>query len=116
MVSELVDNMLAQLNFDKIQSQAEIPAWHLYVQPAFFITVALKFVFPIAGILLLIYLVMGGFQMMLSRGDPKAIEGARGKITNAILGFVIIFIAYWLTSLLASVLGLQSTIGDIFRL
>lgn len=107
--------MLAQ-NLDAIQNSAGLPIWHLYVQPAFFVTIILRYVFPIAGILMLIFLVLGGFQLMTSRGDPKAVESAKGKITNALLGFVIIFIAYWLVSLIANVLNLETTVGDIFRL
>jgi len=113
----LINKMLAQnLKLDDIQNISGLPIWYLYVQPVFFITIILNYIFPIAGILLLIYLVLGGFQLMFSRGDPKAIEGARGKITNAILGFIIIFVAYWLVSLLAKIFGLETTIGDIFRL
>jgi hypothetical protein len=107
--------MLAQ-NLDEIQNTSGLPIWHLYVQPSFFITVILKYVFPIAGILMLVYLILGGFQLMVSRGEPKAIEGGKGKITNALLGFFIILVSYWLVSLLARVLGLDESIGDIFRL
>lgn len=60
---------------------------------------ALKFVFPIAGILLLAYLLWGGFDYLTSMGDAKKAEVARGKITNAILGFIIIFAAYWIVQI-----------------
>ena len=43
---------------------------------------------------------------MLSGGDPKATESAKQKITNAVIGFVIIFVAYWLVQLLGMVLGI----------
>lgn len=61
---------------------------------------ALQFIFPIAGVLLLAYLVWGGFEYLTSMGDPKKTEGARGKITNAIIGFLIIFFAYWIVQIL----------------
>jgi len=32
-----------------------------------------KYIFPAAGIALLIYIIIGGYQMMLSGGDPKNI-------------------------------------------
>ena|SRR3989344_5944097 len=64
------------------------------------------YIFYAAGIGLLIYLILGGFQLMLSRGDPKAIEGAKGKITNALIGFVIVIIAYFLVKLMAKIFGL----------
>ena len=51
---------------------------------------------------------------MTSRGDPKAVNEAKGKITNALVGFLIVFVAYWLVQLFASVFGLQEIL-DIFK-
>ncbi len=64
----------------------------------------LPYVFSISAILLLIYIASGGLQLMLSRGDPKAIEGAKGKITNAIIGFIILLLAYVIVKLLGQIL------------
>lgn len=64
------------------------------------VNVALQFIFPIAGILLLAYLVWGGFDYLTSMGDAKKAEAARGKLTNAIIGFAIIFFAYWIVQIL----------------
>lgn len=61
---------------------------------------ALQFIFPIAGVILLAYLVWGGFEYLTSMGDPKKAEAARGKITNAVIGFLIIFFAYWIVQIL----------------
>lgn len=73
-----------------------------------------SYVFVIAGILLLIYLLAGGFQLMFAAGDPKKVQGAWGKITNAIIGFVIIFVAYWVTQLIGKVFNI-SIINTIFK-
>lgn len=67
---------------------------------------ALPLVFSIAGIFLLLYLVWGGFGYLTSMGDPKKAESAKKKITNAIIGFIIIFVAYWLVQILDYVLKL----------
>lgn len=74
----------------------------------------LPYVFAASGILLLLYLLLGGFQLMFSAGDPKKIQGAWGKITNAVIGFFIIFLAYWLTQLFGKILNIQ-IIGNIFK-
>ena len=79
------------------------------------VTNLLDYLFPLAGILLLLYLIYGGFSLMVSGGDPKAVQGAKSKITNALIGFVIIFAAYWIVQLIASILGLGK-IGEIFNL
>jgi hypothetical protein len=68
----------------------------------------LPYVFGIAAILLLIYLVTAGLSMMLSRGDPKAMQGAQAKITNALIGFVIVIVAFFIVQLLGRILGLQT--------
>jgi hypothetical protein len=78
------------------------------------ITEILPYLFAISGILLLLYFLMGGLQLMLSAGDPKKAQGAWGKITNAVIGFVIIFIAYWLTQLIGNIFNIQ-IIKDIFK-
>lgn len=75
----------------------------------------IKYLFPLAGILLLLYLIIGGFGLMTSGGDPKAVQSAKSKITNALIGFVIVFAAYWVVQIVASVLGLGK-IGEIFNL
>lgn len=79
------------------------------------ITKILPYVFWVTGILLLVYLLAGGLQLMLSAGDPKKVQGAWGKITNAVIGFVIIFIAYWLTKLIGNVFNIE-IINSIFEL
>lgn len=69
------------------------------------LTKALPFVFGIAGILLLVYLVLGGLQLMTSRGDPKAVAGAWAKITNAAIGFFIVALAFVLTRFIGQIFG-----------
>ena len=66
----------------------------------------LPYIFAAAAIALLIYLVLGGFQMMTSRGEPKAMQSAQAKITNALIGFVIIILAFFIVQLLGQVFGI----------
>lgn len=75
----------------------------------------LPYIFGAAGFALLIYLIIGGFQMMLSRGDPKAMQAAQAKITNAAVGFVIVFLAYFIVQLIGQIFHIQTTpFGLIF--
>lgn len=60
---------------------------------------SLTFVFAIAGILLLLYLIWGGFDYLTSMGDPKKVEAANHKLTSAIIGIIIIFLSYWVMQL-----------------
>lgn len=78
------------------------------------INAVLPWVFGFAGIALLIYLVLGGLQLMTSRGDPKAIQAAQSKITSALIGFIIILVSYFVVQLLGQLLGIGQ-FGLIFR-
>ncbi len=68
------------------------------------------YIFYIAGIILLIYLVIGGFQFMFSRGEPKAMQAAQAKITNAVVGFVIVFLSFLIIQIIAKVFGIDETL------
>lgn len=70
----------------------------------------LPYIFGAAGIALLVYLIIGGFQYMLSRGDPKAMQGAQAKITNALIGFVIVIFAFTIVQIFGQVFGLGGTL------
>ncbi|MEK7550966.1 MAG: hypothetical protein AAB535_04275 [Patescibacteria group bacterium] len=72
------------------------------------------YIFYAAGIGLLVYLISGGLQLMMSRGDPKAMQSAQGKITNALLGFIIVVFAYFLTQIIGDVLGV-GVFKEIFK-
>lgn len=67
----------------------------------------LPYLFVGAGLLLLIYLIIGGIQLMLSQGDPKAVQSAQSKITGALIGFLIVFASFWIVQLVGSILGIQ---------
>lgn len=77
----------------------------------------LPYIFPLAGIVLLLYLLFAGFQFLTSAGDPKKVEQAKERLTSALIGFAIVFAAYWIVQIVGIVLGLGSTgFGDIFNL
>jgi hypothetical protein len=70
------------------------------------INALIPYIFVFAGLILLVFLIMGGFQLMTCGGDPKATASAKAKITNALVGFLIVFVAYWVTQLMVAILGL----------
>lgn len=101
--------MLAQLDLNSIQTNGLPGAtFGPNSKLADIIGAVLPYVFGGAGIALLIYLVVGGLQMMVSRGDPKAMQGAQGKITNALLGFVIVTVSFLLVKLIGQLLGIDA--------
>lgn len=59
----------------------------------------------IAGIALFVMLLVGGFKFLFSAGDQKQLEEARGTITNAIMGLVVIVTAYLILRTIATFTG-----------
>ena len=72
------------------------------------VSALLVYIFPLAGLILLVYLVFGGYQVMLSGGDQGKIAQGRQVITNALLGFFILFIAFWIVQFIGRALGIQA--------
>ncbi len=71
------------------------------------ISALLPYIFVLAGLLLFGLLLMAGFGLLTSAGDPKKIESAKGKLTNGVIGFVIIFVAYWLVQIMEVIFNLK---------
>jgi hypothetical protein len=66
----------------------------------------LNYVFIIAGLLLFGYLLLGGFELLTSAGEPEKIKSAQGKLTSALIGFLVIFVSYWLIQILETIFGI----------
>lgn len=62
----------------------------------------------IAGIALFVMLLVGGFKFLFSAGDQKQLEEARGTITNAIMGLVVIVAAYLILRTIATFTGVTN--------
>jgi hypothetical protein len=75
------------------------------------ITKGLNFIMPMAGIILLFVLISGGYDFIMSQGNPDKIKSAQGKITSGIVGFVLLIISFLLVRLIATIFGLG---GGIF--
>ncbi len=63
--------------------------------------------FTIAGIILFLFFFMAGFSYLTSSGDPKKTEAAKARITESLIGFVIIITAFWLVQIAAFIFNLE---------
>lgn len=61
----------------------------------------------VAAIVFFFMLVMGGIQWIASGGDKTATEGARNRITAALVGLVIVFAAWAIVSLINTFFGVN---------
>lgn len=72
---------------------------------------ALPYVFAFAGFGVLLMIVAAGFTMLTSAGDAKKLEAGKGRLTNALIGFFLIFASYWIVELLQLIFGWKTPIG-----
>ena len=66
----------------------------------------------VAFIYFAIQLILAGYAYIVSEGDKNKMETARRRLTEGIIGLIIIVVAVGLASLIATVTGL----GNIFDL
>lgn len=73
-------------------------------------------VMQISGVVLFIMFIIGGYHLLLSGGDPKKLEQGRNTLMYAILGLVLIVVAYLIIQLISVITGVpnlnQFTIPD----
>jgi hypothetical protein len=66
-------------------------------------------IIALAGVALLVMFFVAGFSFLFSGGDPKKLEQAKGTLTNAVIGLVIIVAAYILIRLVGTFTGVDLT-------
>jgi hypothetical protein len=61
----------------------------------------------IAGFILFLYMVFGGFLIISSAGNAKKTEEGQQALTNAIIGFALIFTSYWIIQIIEVLTGIS---------
>ena len=71
-------------------------------------------VIAMTGVALFLMFIVGGFSFLFSSGDQKKLDQAKGTLTNAIIGLVVIVSAY----LILRIIGVFTGVSDltIFRI
>lgn len=68
------------------------------------ITFFVRFLFIIAGLAALLYLLLGAISWITSGGNKESVENARNKIMNAVIGLILVFVVLAIVVLLENVL------------
>ncbi len=79
----------------------------------------INFLFIIGIIIAVAFLIYGGIKWILSGGDEKQVEAARNHIIAAIVGLIIVVGAFFIISVVFSILGVANplnTNGGTFNL
>ena len=67
----------------------------------------LPYIYVFAGIALLVMLIAGGLSLMTAAGDEGKVKAGYGKITGALIGFLIVFLSYLIAQLVEVILGVK---------
>ena len=70
------------------------------------ISIVLKFIIPLGGIILFFVLVISGIGIMTSAGNPEKLKTAGARITTAIIGFVLLILTYVVINFVSRIFGL----------
>jgi len=70
------------------------------------ISSAIQLLLIAAGIIAVLYLLLGGIQWITSGGDKAGVDAARQKILQAVIGLVIVFTVWALIRVLEGFLGI----------
>ena len=83
-----------------------------YSQVSQFLNLLIPLAFIVAGLILLFLLIGGGFSIIASGGNAKGVEQGKNQITGAVIGFLVIFAAYWIIQIIEKFTGVPILSGS----
>ena len=75
--------------------------------PGGIISEILAYSFPIARVILFVMLIMAGFKMLTGASNSSSMEEGKKMISTAVIGFIILFAAYWIAQLIEIIFGIR---------
>lgn len=84
-------------------SQARIDQ---FSSPAGIINRVLEFAFPLAGLILFVMIIWGGFEMIAGATNSKSLQAGKQRITAALIGFMLLFASFWIIQLVEYIFNL----------
>jgi len=105
-------NLLAQVNIGNewfLKPGEAIENAPQFQTPGALISIILRNVYMVAGVLLLVLLIFGGISIILGAGggDPKKAGQGQKAATAAVIGFLIIFASYWIIQIIEVITGIK---------
>jgi len=103
-----LDNLL---NYARaVETSGEVEG---FSTPGAIISSAWPFIFGIAGLILFAMLLWGSMEIMFGAATPKSAESGKTRITYAIIGFIIIFMVFWIGQIIQQIFGINFGIGPM---
>lgn len=75
--------------------------------PGGFLTLLIPYLFTFAGLILFVMILWGGFEMLMGAADSKAQEAGKQRITAAVIGFMLLFVSYWIAQIIQYIFGVN---------
>jgi hypothetical protein len=100
----VTSNLLDDVNPLKITGSDQAEALST---PGGIISRVLLFAFPMAGLILFVMILWGGFEMLAGSATKKSVDAGKQRITAAIIGFVLLFVSYWIIQIISVVFGIN---------
>ncbi|MEO8065894.1 MAG: hypothetical protein ABI643_03535 [Candidatus Doudnabacteria bacterium] len=73
--------------------------------PISFLFLIINTLLAIAGLLAVLFIIIGGFQYITSAGNEERAEAGRKTLVNAIIGIVIIILSFVIITVINNALG-----------
>lgn len=70
------------------------------------INILIPFIMSLAGVMLFLVLIWGGYDVMMSQGTPEKMKSGRAKITAGVVGFVLLILSYFFAKLLSYIFNI----------
>lgn len=71
------------------------------------LTSGLQYFFAMVGVLFLIYMLYGGFSILIGFGNEQSVANGQKIMSRALMGLIIMFVSFWMVELLELVLGIN---------
>lgn len=78
----------------------------VYTDPATLVNLIVRNVFVLAGIILFAMILFAGFKF-ISGASGKAVEESKNILQTVIIGFLVMFSAYWIIQIIEVLVGTQ---------
>lgn len=79
----------------------------VFASPASFINILLPTAYVVSGLVILFLFVFGGLSIIMAGDNQKGVDKGKEAIKSAVIGFLIIFTAYWIIQIIEIVIGVQ---------
>jgi hypothetical protein len=67
----------------------------------------MTYLFPLAGLLVFVMGIWGGFETLAKSASSKSIETGQNRVKAAVIGFILLFSTYWLVQIVQIVFNVS---------